>query len=249
MPPESALTESRSLRDSVAARTEALDKVKTLVTLPDGLHVTTRMVAEYFEVPENTAKTLVKRHRDELASHGMHTLRGSELHFFERSNLDLSKESYPQGRAHLTVLPRRAVLCVAMLLRDSEVARRVRTYLLDTEERSRPHPAASGRDRGREHHRGRSLDARLTVVESCLGDVGEALRDLGPVLRRTSARLDRIDQRLDTMDSRMAFMDRRLDNTHHVVCAMSERMADMDTRLRELRTEAVRPRLPGESRP
>ncbi|MCC3652761.1 hypothetical protein LIX60_15080 [Streptomyces sp. S07_1.15] len=237
MPPESALLESRALRESLAARTGVLDKVKVLAMLPDGLHVTTRMVAEYFEVSHDTVKTLVKRHRGELSSHGLRTLRGSELRFFERSTLDPSEGSYPQGRVHLTLFTRRTVLNAAMLLRDSEVARAVRRYLLDAEEEAgRAHREAVG-DRPSPE---RSLEARMTVAESCLADVGAALRDLGPVLRRTSDRLDRIDERLDGMDRRIAFMDRRLDHTNQVVCAMSERMAGMDVRLRQLREETAR---------
>ncbi|MGX1882391.1 hypothetical protein [Streptomyces sp. NPDC055287] len=49
---EVTLLESRSLRDSVAERTETLDKAKALSLLPDGTHVTTQMVATYFEVLE-----------------------------------------------------------------------------------------------------------------------------------------------------------------------------------------------------
>lgn len=46
------------------------------------------------------------------------------------------------GRAQgsQAVFSRRAVLNVAMLLRDSVVARQVRTYLLDVEQDGRPHP-------------------------------------------------------------------------------------------------------------
>jgi len=239
MPPESSLLESRTLRDRVAQRTGVLDKVKVLALLPDGLHVTTRMVAGYFEVPEETVRQLVARHRSELSANGMATLRGSDLALFKRDVLSrYSGTSYPQVKSNLGVFTRRAVLNVAMLLRDSEVARQVRTYLLDVEETARP-----GRPTGRRPAE-RPLEARVTDVESCLGDVGAALRELGPVLQRTSARLDRIDQRLDLMDSRLAFMDRRLDNTNQVVCAVSERMADMDVRLREVQEEMTRPQLP-----
>ncbi|OEV27975.1 hypothetical protein AN219_21555 [Streptomyces nanshensis] len=137
---EGALLESQTLRASVAERTEALDKVKLLSLLPDGLHVTTRMVADYFEVTEHVISKVVQRHRDELAANGMRTLRGADLRVFERDNLSFSGESYPQGRAHLAVYSRRAVLNVAMLLRDSDVARRVRTYLLDAEQTGRAAP-------------------------------------------------------------------------------------------------------------
>ena len=47
---ESALVESKSLRHGVLGRTNVLDKVTALSLLPDGMHVTTAMVAAYFEV-------------------------------------------------------------------------------------------------------------------------------------------------------------------------------------------------------
>jgi len=69
----------------------------------------------------------MQRHREELTANGMRTLRGSELEFFKRDILSLFPESYPQPRSNLTLFTRRAVLNIAMLLRDSEVARQVRT--------------------------------------------------------------------------------------------------------------------------
>lgn len=49
---ESVLLESRTLRTTVLDRTHVLDKVKALALLPDGIHVTTAMVASYYEVTE-----------------------------------------------------------------------------------------------------------------------------------------------------------------------------------------------------
>ena len=45
MPPEAALLESRALRDSVRSRTDALDRVKALILLPDDIHVTTSIIS------------------------------------------------------------------------------------------------------------------------------------------------------------------------------------------------------------
>ncbi|MER5213950.1 hypothetical protein ABT063_26095 [Streptomyces sp. NPDC002838] len=58
------------LRDSVLDRTDVLDRVKALSLLPDGMHVTTAMVAAYFEVGLEAIKSLVKDHRAELAANG-----------------------------------------------------------------------------------------------------------------------------------------------------------------------------------
>ncbi|HEY8979925.1 MAG TPA: restriction endonuclease [Streptomyces sp.] len=137
---ETVLLESKSLRASVAERTEVLERVKVLSLLPDGVHVTTAMVAAYFEVGVEVIRQLVQRHRAELTANGLVVLRGAELRKFESDNVSLSLGSYPQARRSLTVYPRRAILNVAMLLRDSEVARRVRVYLLDMEQMVRSQP-------------------------------------------------------------------------------------------------------------
>ncbi|MFF0063070.1 restriction endonuclease [Streptomyces sp. NPDC005279] len=131
---EAVLLESRSLREGVVARTEVLERVKALSLLPDDIHVTTAMVAAYFEVGVEAVKSLVKDHRDELRANGYRLLTGTELRSFK----DLSQI---QSRTpSLAIFSRRAVLNVAMLLRDSEVARQVRTYLLDMEYMARTAP-------------------------------------------------------------------------------------------------------------
>ncbi|RAG84902.1 restriction endonuclease [Streptacidiphilus pinicola] len=138
---QAVLLESRTMRARVCERVEVLDKVKALQLLPDGMHVTTALVAEYFEVEFEAIKKIVQRHREELESNGMTVLRGEALVGFERDILSLSNKSYPQAlRSNLTLLNRRAVLNVAMLLRDSDVARRVRVYLLDVEESTQAAP-------------------------------------------------------------------------------------------------------------
>ncbi|MET9775303.1 restriction endonuclease [Streptomyces sp. NPDC006367] len=131
---ETALLESAALRSSVLARTDVLDRVKALSLLPDGMHVTTAMVATYFEVGIEAIKSLVKDHRMELESNGYRLLTGDPLRSFK----DLSGV---RSRARsMAFFSRRAVLNVAMLLRDSEVARQVRVYLLDTEYLARTQP-------------------------------------------------------------------------------------------------------------
>ncbi len=137
---ETALLESAALRNSVLERTDVLDRVKALSLLPDGMHVTTAMVATYFEVTTEAIRQLKARHREELSSNGMLTLQGAELAQFKRDILSRYPGGYPQPRSSLTLYSRRSVLNVAMLLRDSEVARQVRVYLLDMEHLARTQP-------------------------------------------------------------------------------------------------------------
>ncbi|MET8648543.1 phage antirepressor KilAC domain-containing protein [Nocardia aurea] len=122
------LTSARTERDALADRTDVLDKIGVLRALPDDMHVTTEMVAEFYEVPQETVRSLVLDNRDELESDGYRVTTRSAFvsSFGELSNLD------PRAR-QIALFPRRAVLRVGMLLRDSVVARKVRDMLLDVE--------------------------------------------------------------------------------------------------------------------
>ncbi|MFJ5070192.1 hypothetical protein ACIQC7_27665 [Kitasatospora sp. NPDC088556] len=125
---EQVLTESRTMRAATVERTDVLTKVKALALLPDGVHATTELVAGFYEVSTETIKSLVKDHRAELLENGYCVLSGQEL----RSLKDLCGiES--QTRA-LALFTRRTVLNVGQLLTGSEVAHRVREYLLNVEE-------------------------------------------------------------------------------------------------------------------
>ncbi|MFI1563595.1 restriction endonuclease [Streptomyces sp. NPDC020490] len=147
---ESVLLESKTLRSSVLDRTDVLDRVKALSLLPDGMHVTTAMVAAYFEVTVEAVRALVHDHRTELGMNGYQVLTGSELSYFKQL-------SGIQSRTRsLAIFSRRAVLNVAMLLRDSEVARQVRAYLLDMEYLARAQPVENS-----VHSPADSLDERI----------------------------------------------------------------------------------------
>ncbi|WP_432753035.1 restriction endonuclease [Streptomyces sp. JL2001] len=155
---EVVLLESRAMRDGVAERTEVLDRVKGLSLLPDGMHVTTAMVAAYFEVGLKAIESVVVDHRAELEGNGYRVLSGAELASFKEASGIQSR-----SRA-LALYSRRTILNVAMLLRDSEVARQTRMYLLDMEYTARAQrPADNSVENG-----GMSLsdhiDQRITHV-------------------------------------------------------------------------------------
>lgn len=126
---ELALTESASLREQYADRVEVLDRVKKLRQLKGTDHVTVEIVADYYEVPIETIKSTIKNNRAELTKNGLHVFRGREA----RSFADLAGLS--SSITQIAVFPRRAVLNVGQMLRESEVAQAVRTALLDAEER------------------------------------------------------------------------------------------------------------------
>lgn len=224
MATEVALLESRALRDEQMGRVDVLDKVKCLVMLPDGIHVRTEGVARYFEVSTRAVRRLTDRHQSELLGNGMRVLRGSELRVFHSDMLSLwggeGAESYPQAATQLRLYTRRAVLDVAMLLRDSDVARCVRTYLLDAEQDLRAGYA--------------SLEHRVTRVENHLAGVGTALQELGPVLGRMSHRLDSLDRRLEVTHQVVGAMSVRLGGVSEDVARLDGRMDALARNLKEL---------------
>ncbi|NER99653.1 MAG: ORF6N domain-containing protein [Symploca sp. SIO1B1] len=89
-------------------------------------------MAEFYEVPKDTVKSTVKNNKEELESDGLDVLTGQQLKDVG-SIVDLRSKS-----PSLTIWTPRTALRLGMLLRDSEVAKAVRTSLLDVAEKSNP---------------------------------------------------------------------------------------------------------------
>lgn len=129
---ETDLVNSRELRDTLVEREAVFgdERVKALgaFLLPKDFGVTTEQVANYFEVGEECINSLVKDNRTELLSNGLVVNEGKQLK-------SLKDTCQIQSRAKaLTTFSRRAILNVAMLLRDSPVAKTIRLVLLDATE-------------------------------------------------------------------------------------------------------------------
>lgn len=120
------------MRAQTADRVDVLDKVKALAMLPDGMHADIPSVASYFEVGIDAVESVIRRNREELTSNGLRVLRGAERRAFLSVNLTETKAPA------ITVFTRRTILNVGQLLAESDVARKVRTYLLEVEEISAP---------------------------------------------------------------------------------------------------------------
>jgi len=126
MHPEEALLETRALRAALSHRTDALDGAKPLVLLPDGIHTTAAMLADHFEVDAVALRRTVRKHAGELTALGYRRLQDEELQRFLAANMPGNRA----GLRQLGVFTRQTAFGLAMLLRGSEVARRVRQWLL-----------------------------------------------------------------------------------------------------------------------
>lgn len=145
---ETQFIDDKVLRDKSVEHYEVLEKVKELLLIPNTKWATQKQVAEYYEVGEKAIETIYSRHRDELESDGVSIKSYKEFLNIQNEGLEIS---YVVGKTIFTfangneltvpnrglkVFPRRAILRVGMLLRDSEVAKEVRTQLLNIEEKT-----------------------------------------------------------------------------------------------------------------
>lgn len=144
------LLDNKDLREELAGRIEVLDKVKKLVLLDGADFMTTEQVANYYEVDYSIINNVYQRFREELESDGMALLKRKSLKTHFESFIK-SPVSIEEVRARMTItdssgnsitipnrgvyiFPKRAILRVGMLLRDSKVAVEVRNQLLNVVE-------------------------------------------------------------------------------------------------------------------
>lgn len=123
---ENELIEQKELREQMIDRVEVLDRVKELILLPNTEYATTEQVARYFEVGLEAIQSLIKDNRSELTTNGFGIRKRKEILNVLKEQLEINIPN--RG---MNLFPKRAILNVAMLLRDSEVAKEIRTRLLD----------------------------------------------------------------------------------------------------------------------
>ncbi|ONG80149.1 hypothetical protein BKK41_16070 [Bacillus cereus] len=118
-------------------RVEVLEKVKGLLLLPNTEYATTKQLSKFYEVDKATLRKVLFDHREELESDGVQFKKFKEFKTLLNVTPNLSElTEYGVNRAGTNIFPRRAILRVGMLLRDSEVAKEVRTQLLNIEEKT-----------------------------------------------------------------------------------------------------------------
>lgn len=141
--------DNKSERDKLAERVEVLEKVKSLLLIPNTNIATSKQVAEFYEVTTDVLKKTISAYRDELELDGYKLKTGGDIVRSLSEKFSLREILSTPGKqtaifndgtqmtfANRTnaLFPKRAILRVGMLLRDSEVAKEVRTQLLNIEE-------------------------------------------------------------------------------------------------------------------
>ena len=140
---DSVLIESKSARDHQLSRvshdraTEILNKLKALYfALWRGISSsTTGQMAAFYEVSTDAIESALRRHRDEFESDKLTTLKGKQLKDFKDASVTKAEAS---KTSQLIIWTPRAALRLGMVLRESAIAKAVRTSLLDAVEQVIP---------------------------------------------------------------------------------------------------------------
>ena len=146
---EETMISNKELQERFINRIDILDKVKTLLLIPKMECMTIRQVSDYYEVPVETIRGLYKDNRDEFVSDGAIKHSIGEIKNSIGGLPTIRKISNRKGVMEIEIdentkvlipntgvilFPKRAVLRVGMLLRDSVIAKEVRTQLLNAVE-------------------------------------------------------------------------------------------------------------------
>lgn len=130
--------ESETMRNNTLDNVsyDFLDKLKVIPYLTDDMVLTVDQVATYYEVTTEAIKTIIKRNRGEFENDGMVVLTGKDLKDFSAKVCEVQSEPHKisSKTRSLTLVTKRSLLRVGMLLTNSELAKEIRDYLLNIEE-------------------------------------------------------------------------------------------------------------------
>ena len=134
---ENELLNSEQLRNELVKKNEnVLEKIKAVPFFPTKMFVGIAQAAHYYNVPDESIKGAIRRHKKELSQDGLVILAGEDLKKYKDLNAfdAISKESYIGAKSRMyTVIPKAALLRIGMVLTKSDVASALRTYLLNIE--------------------------------------------------------------------------------------------------------------------
>lgn len=129
-------TESKTAREETINTVEFdfLDKMKAIVYLTDDMVLSLDQVANYYESTKKSVDTIITRNKEEFLN-DIKVLRGEELREFKEKATLLHGEGELDNRTpSLTLMNKRALLRVGMIMTSNAMATRIRNYLLNLEE-------------------------------------------------------------------------------------------------------------------
>lgn len=130
--------ESQSIRNDTLDNIsyDFLDKIKIIPYLTNDMVISTNQIANFYECGLEAVKTIIKRNREEFENDGMIVLKGQDLKDFKEKIGEVQNEPTLNYASSLTILPKRSLLRIGMILTNNAIATKIRNYLLNIEEKT-----------------------------------------------------------------------------------------------------------------
>lgn len=130
--------ESQSIRNDTLDNIsyDFLDKIKIIPYLTNDMVISTNQIANFYECGLEAVKTIIKRNREEFENDGMIVLKGQDLKDFKGKIGEVQNEPTLNYASSLTILPKRSLLRIGMILTNNSIATKIRNYLLNIEEKT-----------------------------------------------------------------------------------------------------------------
>ena len=211
---ECLLLESETFRKKLCTEqnTNVLNEVGKLESFTENGWTTTEYIAKFYDVAVPTIKSVVLRNKNEVIMDGYKILQKKDLKapkFRKTFGVDIEKKIKPlhSKTRSIALFSRRAVLRIGMLLRDSEVAKKVRSYLLNSENQNL--------NNEQHHHKLLGQMAyQLTQQASQLARNAEQLICQANLvtaavneIERTKEMVKKIDERVDLQEQRLQALE------------------------------------------
>ena len=133
---EQTIMDYRQVREEYIDRVDVLDKVKNLLVIPAMECMTMKQVANYYEVDIHTIQICYTSNKDELDFKEIFKVTACDFKDLEQKHGKLiihidDNTTIEIPNRGIKMFPKRAILRVGMLLRDSVIAKEIRTQLLN----------------------------------------------------------------------------------------------------------------------
>lgn len=199
-----AMVGSKEIRQKYIDRVEVLDKVKSLILIPQLEMLTTAQVADYYSVGRRTVQKCYQRNCDEINLDGVAIKKPKDLkEILNETNCRIKNCEQINGKmvvqiddtttviipnAGVRCFSKRAVLRFGMLLHDSKVAQEVRTQLLNITEHT-------------EETAPEILTAEIDKEQQLLIDIAKAYGsgDLNALIQATQAHTQYLQRHINSL--------------------------------------------------
>lgn len=218
---EEIIMNNKEEREKLIQRIDVLEKVKTLLLIPDTEFATTKQVAMFYCVDEETIKKTMKRNEDELIKDGMRTLSGSKIkQILVADNMSIINyrgyftiNGIKLANTKNTLFPRRAILRIGMLLRDSVVAKEVRTQLLNIEEKTSNEIKVSSVDEEEKLLMNIALAYKSGEIERLIAATSEYSQFQSRYIQELEPKAKIVDEMINNNSSVTTTINQRIKNT------------------------------------